>query len=366
MTATTEISVEEVVKTIINSPEDESNFKIKQDYDNLQLIIVEHFNKHESNSLRESFVDLYEIILNFKINALPFIKKDTEYRAMISDENNINNDIISIYQNDFIQSPNLNLSIIKSLELFRDNKHISIDNVPDNINELGSILLPSSEANIAKIISQEFNNLQDDNLNEELKKLKKLYFSALSIDFSFILYLLIEDQKLNFSPEKLKDLTEFNTSAHNDYNSIAINFNLYAKVTTVIMDIAKFLTDRTSNTDILTEVADAIYKVFELKDLEHGWDDEESVPIKIEHIEKGVDVIASLFKEYNKIPTFIAPTVCSGVLLEYAGDNDRLDVRIGDENDILMTHFKNRKIEAKRIVLNNDYLDTIWKSQRMR
>lgn len=120
--------------------------------------------------------------------------------------------------------------------------------------------------------------------------------------------------------------------------------------------IVKELIDCFLNTELtlinFSEIYNAIYKVFELKNLKKGWDDEYSLPIEIKHIEDGIDTILHLFEKYKKIPTFIAPTVCSGVLLEYAGDEDRLDIRIGDEKNILTIYFKNKKFIEKKSFSN--------------
>lgn len=102
-------------------------------------------------------------------------------------------------------------------------------------------------------------------------------------------------------------------------------------------------------------------KISELKHLEEFWNGEDSLPVKHEFIDIAIEIANSIFERHNRKPTFVAPTSSSGVLLEYASETDRLDIRIGDASYIYMNYRNNNNFEGKLIPYDMNYIDDIWK-----
>lgn len=103
-----------------------------------------------------------------------------------------------------------------------------------------------------------------------------------------------------------------------------------------------------------------ISKIDELKNLEEGWDDENSLAVKQEYIDIATQIANQIFERHCKKPTFVAPTSSSGVLLEYSTSNDRIDIRIGDVPYIYINYINNKKFEGKKIPFSMEYIDSIW------
>ncbi len=103
-----------------------------------------------------------------------------------------------------------------------------------------------------------------------------------------------------------------------------------------------------------------IEKINELSTLEEGWNGEDSFPVKKGFIDTAIEIANSIFVKHNRTPTFVAPTSNDGILLEYSGENDRLDIRMGDAPYIYINYLNNKKFEGKHVPYDMDYIDKVW------
>lgn len=360
MNATAELakmSVKDVIRSIEASDQQAHLIILKQELDNLKLLITNYFKSQPTNyTFKSSFDYLSEPIFNFKMRALPLLTDDPSFKDSLNDDNDINNDIIDIFNNK-VHPTELNDSIIKNLELARDTP-ISAENIPP-IEGLEDMIINAVKFGINDIDITGLDTNTQKILFKELDKSKKIYESVLSLDYSYLIYHMLDEKTLVFDSNKLNELTSFNNNAQADFNEIKDDLDVYITMANNISDLLPSLANGSSISNF-DELGISIMKVTELRHLEKGWDDEDSMPIDKAYISLAIKIVADLFKHFNKLPTFIAPTIYSGVLLEYASSDDRLDIRIGDELNPIVNYFKSKKLVTARVPYNEDFVKSVW------
>lgn len=71
----------------------------------------------------------------------------------------------------------------------------------------------------------------------------------------------------------------------------------------------------------------AIDKIEKLKNLEDNWDDEDGKAIETKFIVAAKDLVTNQYRINRILPNFVAPTVNSGVLVEYKNNSFSIDFR---------------------------------------
>lgn len=377
MTATTEINVKEFIKTVKKNSEqgDNSEFseRIMALIDKFENEVAQYFNANNKDSFEEAFTDLFDLIYKIRVLSVSLLVNYKEYLDTITNEDFINNGIIDIFQNKSRESENLSLSFINTLEMSRDKEMYALfTKIP--LNEFNSIYhssILSDEIERNKEYHKTINNNLDDNTKKEMDRFKDFFFNALSLDFTAVLYYLLEEKKIVFGEKKLNELSIFNKKALESYKGKYDSFdrfineeNLAIHVNKHVQTLNDFIVSKSSNHLLVTELNSVIQDIINLKDLEQGWDEEDSVPVKHSFIIEAIDFISNIYMLYEKVPSFIAPTAYSGILLEYNYDNSRLDIRIGDEKSPIINNFQNKKLVDKRVPFNYDFLNSLWKTRQ--
>jgi DNA-binding transcriptional ArsR family regulator len=84
----------------------------------------------------------------------------------------------------------------------------------------------------------------------------------------------------------------------------------------------------------------------DLRHLPENWDDEGASPIDKTEIQSALSFVDKQFRHTSIIPSFIAPTLESGVLIEFADQNKRIDIRF-ENHQPFMTIFESGKLLYK-------------------
>lgn len=377
MTATTDINVSEFIKTVKKNSVQGNNSEFSEHVlrliDKFENEVAYYFNTNNKDSFEEAFTDLFDLIYRLRVLSVSLIVNYKEHLDTLRDENFINNSIIDIFQNKSKETENLSLSFINTLEMSRDKDMYSLyTKIPlHEFNNIYHSSILSKEIEHNKSYHQLINEKLDENTKKEMDRFKDFFFSALSLDFTAVLYYLVDEKKIVFTERQLNNLSIFNRNAlesyRKKYNSFERLFNeenLAIHVNNYVQTLNDFIISNNSNHLLVTQLNSIIQDIINLKDLEQGWDEEDSLPIKHNFIIEAIGIVSNIFMIYNRIPSFIAPTAYSGILLEYNYDDSRLDIRIGDEQLPIINNFQNKKLVAKRVPLNYDFLNSLWKTRQ--
>ncbi|MBK7668038.1 MAG: hypothetical protein IPJ32_12315 [Sphingobacteriaceae bacterium] len=191
----------------------------------------------------------------------------------------------------------------------------------------------------------------------------------MSVEYGGILYYLCNEKRLNFEKTIFEELLHFSNNALNRYQGKVTNFKLISNIDSLaayyqkqIDDIKKFVLKSGDSKSLEEDILNVLNGIYELGELEAGWDDEESKPINHGSIQMGLSIASNIFMKYNKVPSFIAPTVYSGVLIEYSVINDRIDIRIGDrgESEVIINYIRNKELVNQRVHFSYDFLNNLW------
>lgn len=368
MTATTEIT--QILKIVKNSPDLNSNIDVivKNRIENIENEIIEYVTTCNV-TMDEAFVDLYEKVITLKLLTFFFL---IQHRDIIKDINHeLNEIIIDIHQKRDEVNSNISHDFINIIELMRDHEiYNSIIN-SGNVNDLEKLLSPllvPYEIDSAAVYRQISKNIKA----EISGGLSEFYYNSLSIDFSSVLFSLKEEEKLFFEDYQIVELTKFNSKALNKYTTYFNKWkkemdesNLGQKLQVHIQPLNDFLTRKYGEgvtLPLTSELQKSITDTIELKNLEKGWDEEDSMPVSEEYIVKAMAIICQIYIQHLRAPSFIAPTSNSGILIEYSIDNTRLDIRIEDVLAPVINYFVDKKLIENRSPFGYEKLALIWKT----
>lgn len=371
MTATTEIA--QILKLVKNPSDSSSDIDVilRDRVDYIENEIIEYFTKSD-NTFNIAFVDLHERILALRLLSFYYI-------ILHKDEwNNINHElneiIIDIHEKKNNLNSGLSSDFISSIELMRDNGIYSAILSNPHSKEIENLVSPLFVSN--QINFGTFYNDISKKVKADMSEMLDFYYSSLSIDFSVILTSLKEEGRLRLKNYKIIQLTEFNKQAFINYKrdfdswkrKINAN-NLGQKVEVHYKVLNDFISRKHKSEQKLPyteQLQKSLNDILELKNLELGWDEEDSVPVSESHIVRAISITSHIYMEHLKAPTFIAPTSNSGIAIEYDIDNTRLDIRIEDAENPVINYFVDNKLVEKRAPFSYTNLAMIWKTNQTR
>lgn len=375
MTATTEINVSEFIKTVKKNSEQGVNSEFTERLISLihkfENEVALYFSTSQYGTFEESFTDLFDLVYKLRVLSVSLLINNKEHLDVLRDENFINNGIIDIFQNKSKETDKLSDSFIKTIEMSRDKDMYSLfTKIPLNeFNDIYHSSILSKEIEHSKSYHQLINDKLDENTKREMDRFKDFFFSALSLDFTAVLYYLIDEKKIVFIEQQLNDLSVFNENALETYRKKYGSFerlyneeNLAIHVNNYVQTLNGFVVSNHSNHMLVAELNSVIQGIIELKDLEQSWDEEDSLPIKHNFIIEAIAIVSNVFMLHNRIPSFIAPTAYSGILLEYNYEYSRLDIRIGDKQTPIINYFKKNLLIEKHVEFNYKFLSSLWKT----